>query len=331
MDFNVYICSLPNGYFGSAEKSWQTLDVKKLSKCLVDNGFNVIYTDISKILEIDFKNKDVLIYTSLDNEEIRNYLKDVLFYVKDTCLLIPSYEMLLSHENKGFQEVFRRKYGINSLDSIYNFDINLFSANLPCVIKTVNGSGSNGVKLIRSKNDLDRIKLSYCKSTLKQSIKKIVRSYQLSDEESQVYNYRYKNFQRYITQNFIENLSCDYRVLVVGDKYFTMRRDVRDGDFRASGSKKFNYHDSPKEVLDYAKEVFEILDNPYISMDIALQDKKAFLIEYQGTNFGSSVLRNSDGYYKFVNDAWIFIEQKSQHEETFSQGYLYFIEKKLNA
>ena len=57
----------------------------------------------------NLKQNDILIYTSFEQEEVRAYLKDVLYFVKDQCLLAPSYEILLAHENKGFQEAVRKK------------------------------------------------------------------------------------------------------------------------------------------------------------------------------------------------------------------------------
>ena len=103
-----------------------------------------------------------------------------------------------------------------------------------------------------------------------------------------------------------------------------MRRDVREGDFRASGSKKFNYHDVPAIVLDFAKEIFTKLENPYISMDLALKDNHVYLIEYQGTNFGSSALRKSEGYYIENNQEWCFVDETSHHEDTFGVWSFHF-------
>lgn len=325
----VYFASLPNGYFGNAPKSWLSLDVEILSKSIVDKGYIVKYISVIDILNIKFKKGDVIIYTAFFNNEVVGYLKDILFYLKDKCLLIPTYEMLLSYENKGFQEVLRKKKNIDNLDSSYLFDMENIKKDYPFVFKTIDGSGSAGVKLIKSESDFMKVKNTIHKLTVERKIKNIIRKNQLSPLDYKLYKSNYKNYKRFITQRFIENLTCDYRVLIVGQKFYVMRRDVRDGDFRASGSKKFNYNDAPLEVLNFAKEIQEKLDNVYISIDIALKEKNPYLIEYQGTNFGSSVLRNSEGYYRFLNDNWEYIKEKSYLEETFSVGYLDYLERKL--
>lgn len=322
---NVYFATLPNGYFGSAVNSWNTLNVEKLAVPFLEEGFNINYISITDISNINFDNDDILIYTSFFQEEIRSYLKDVLFYVKDKCLIVPPYDILLAHENKGFQEIVRREKNINTLGSAYLFDVDQLECKFPYVFKTVDGSGSKGVELVNNVKDIKNIRKNYFNISPPRKIKNIIRLYQLPSENYKLYQYYYKPFKRFITQDFIENLTCDYRVLVIGDRFYAMRRDVRDGDFRASGSKKFHYDEVPCEVLDYAKKVFEKLNSPYISMDLVYKEKDVYLIEYQGTNFGSSVLRNSQGYYEFNNNQWFFKKALSKHEETLAYGLFFFV------
>lgn len=327
MNKTVYFASLPNGYFGSSANSWSTLDVKKLASPFILKDYKVRYIYITDIPEMNFMSADVLIYTSSENDEIRSYLKDILYFKKEQCQIIPSYEILLAHENKGFQEVVKSKLGIEGLIGNYFFDLSQFEGLLPYVLKTVDGSGSKGVTLIKSSKDLSSVINSNNDISLKRKAKNIIRSYQLPKENYHIYTYYYRPFKRFVAQEFVADLTCDYRILVVGDRFYAMRRDVRKGDFRASGSKKFNYHDVPLYALDYAKKVFDKLKNPFISMDIVVKDSHSYLIEYQGTNFGSSVLRKSDGYYVNNNNHWDFIKAKSQHEETLGYGLLDFVEK----
>lgn len=327
MNKKVYFASLPNGYFGSAANSWVTLDIKELATPFISKNYKVIYISITDIPKIDFMSTDILIYTSSDNSEIRSYLKDILYFTKDRCQIIPSYEILLAHENKGFQEVVKNKLNIKELVGNYFFDLSQFERAFPYVLKTVDGSGSSGVSLVRSDKNLSSAINSISEVSFKRKTKNIIRYYQLPKDNYLIYEYYYRPFKRFVAQEFVADLTCDYRILVVGDRFYAMRRDVNKGDFRASGSKNFNYHDVPLSALDYAKKVFNKLKNPYISMDIAVKDGKSYLIEYQGTNFGSSVLRNSEGYYVNNDNNWDFIKAKSQHEETLAYGLLDFVEK----
>ncbi len=328
MKRKVYIASLPNGYFGSSKNSWGTLSVERLASSFNTNTYDVNFISITDIPEIEFSSDDVLIYTSLYNDEVRSYLKDILYYIKDRCLIIPNYEILLAHENKGFQEVMRKQFNNVALPGQYVFDLDQIEQPIPFVLKTVDGSGSSGVQLIRTENDLAAVKKNYNQLPFKRTMKKIVRSKQLSAKDYSFYSYFYKPFKRFVAQPFLEKLNCDYRVLVIEQRFYAMRRDVRKGDFRASGSKKFHHHDVPRELLDYAKEVFNELNNPFISMDLAFKDGKPYLIEFQGTNFGSTVIRASSGYYCKINGGWEFVKAKSLHEETLSYGLLNYVERK---
>lgn len=327
MNKKIYFASLPNGYFGSAANSWVTLDVEELAAPFISKAYEVRYISITDIPKINFMSTDILIYTSSDNGEIRSYLKDILYFTNDQCQIIPSYEILLAHENKGFQEVVKSKLNIKDLAEDYFFDLSQFKRTFPYVLKTVDGSGSSGVSLVKSDKDLNSAINSSSEVSLKRKTKNIIRSYQLPKDNYNIYEYYYRPFKRFVAQEFVADLTCDYRILVVGDRFYAMRRDVNKGDFRASGSKKFNYHDVPLFALDYAKEVFDKLNNPYISMDIVVKNGKSYLIEYQGTNFGSSVLRKSDGYYVNNDNNWDFIKVKSQHEKTLAYGLLDFVEK----
>lgn len=328
MKTKIYFCSLPNGYFGSASNSWDTLSVERLASSFNTDIYDVEFISVTDILHINFNTKDVLIYTSFFNDEVRSYLKDILYFVKDECLVIPSYEILLAHENKGFQEVIRRRANIDNLQSDYVFDLEQIKLSPPFVLKTVGGSGSLGVELIKTDDELQGVKDKYSRVPIKRTMKNFIRSKQLPNENYQLYSYFYKPFKRFVTQSFVEDLSCDYRILIVANRLYAMRRDVRDGDFRASGSKKFRYNSAPTELLDYAEALFQKLNNPFISMDLALKDGKPYLIEFQGTNFGSSVIRKSSGYYVKQQDQWSFIEEAPLLEETLSLGLLNYVIKK---
>ncbi len=65
--------------------------------------FEVAIKSILDIQDIEFNKDDILIYTSSPDENIRDYLKSTLFYINDEIEIIPSYEMLMAHEDKGFK------------------------------------------------------------------------------------------------------------------------------------------------------------------------------------------------------------------------------------
>jgi glutathione synthase/RimK-type ligase-like ATP-grasp enzyme len=63
----------------------------------------------------------------------------------------------------------------------------------------------------------------------------------------------------FLFQSFVENDGSDVRVVVVGDRAVALRRQVREGDFRASGSGRLEY---PDESLnpEYIRLAFEVTD-----------------------------------------------------------------------
>ena len=67
--------------------------------------------------------------------------------------------------------------------------------------------------------------------------------------------------------------------------------DVRDNDFRASGSHKFIFkEDIPDGILDFAKLIFDILNVPNLSIDVAFDGNKFHLLEFQAIYYGITTI-----------------------------------------
>ena len=293
---SIFLITLPNGSFGSSGQSWKKLDINKI-KSLVD--FNVEIDSIANIDHIPLNKDDVLIYTSSENPEVRQYIKNKLFYIKDKCTLIPSYDLLMAHEDKGFQEVMKLEKDFGNLKGNYFFDLDDHKISYPKVLKTAQGAGSSGVFLIKDSNNLKKIQNTYFNQSIKRKIIKLQRKAKLYKEEYINYNYKYKNFSLFVEQNFIPNLQHDFKVLVFGDRFFVLKRKVRKNDFRASGSGNFEFVEPPHEVLNFAKNISLILNSPYLSLDIAQSNEGCHLIEFQATNFGPYTLLNAP--YRYIN------------------------------
>lgn len=106
-------------------------------------------------------------------------------------------------------------------------------------------------------------------------------------------------------QNLIEGLKNDWKVLVFGNKYYVLFRKVRDNDFRASGSGKFEYREKiPEGFLDYCEKIYNYFDVPYSSFDIGYNGKEFFLFEFQMIYFGTYTLEFSPFYYIRENGNW---------------------------
>lgn len=322
----IFIATLPNGYFGLASASWKTINTDLIAKHLIKDGYNCTIVPVDKLLDITLNHNDIVIYTSSDEERIRAYLRDVLYIVSKKCTIVPSYETLLAHENKGFQQLLRNEKHFGDLEGNYSFDFDDLSSEFPYVYKQVTGAGSSGVSLIKDETNLKSVKKDDFKLTLKRKVINYARKIKLSTEDFSIYNYRNKGFNLYVTQEFIEGLSYDYKVLVFGNRYYILKRNVKKNDFRASGSGDFSFEDAPEILLSYAKNIYNTLDLPYASLDLAISNDKCKLIEYQGLNFGPYTLLESPGYYLDNGDDWSYVKDSSNLEENYSLALSFYID-----
>ncbi|NAR69250.1 hypothetical protein [Acinetobacter haemolyticus] len=320
----VYFVTLSDRYFGSAGQSWKKLDIEKIVSNL---DFNVKVISFDELDEINLFPTDLVIYTSSENPEVRQFIKNKLYYIKDKCILVPNYDLLMAHEDKGFQEIMKKEKNFGNLKGNYIFDIDNQKFNYPKVLKTAQGAGSSGVFLVKDNADLKAIKNKFFEPDFKRKVIKLQRRFKLNPEEYKIYSYKYKKFNLFVEQDFISNLACDYKVLVFGDRYFVLKRNVRKNDFRASGSGDFEFVDPPIEVLDFAREIADTLKNPYLSLDIAQSDKGCHLIEFQATNFGPYTLLNAPVRYVKVENSWRKEVNCRDLESNYAYALNYFVEK----
>lgn len=325
----VFIVTLPNGYFGSAWRSWNSIGVDNISNELKALGLNVYEVSVDNILgSYTLDNDDIVIYTSSENKEMRQYVKDVMYLVNKKCNIVPSYDLLMAHENKGFQELYRKEKEFGNLQGFYHPDHEHLPKEYPYVYKSIDGAGSSGVELVRDSKK--RIKLIKRKErlSLKRKAISFLRKIKLTKEQFLIYQYNKKKFNVFVVQEFISDLSFDYKVLVFWNKFFVLKRNIKSGDFRASGSGLFEFEKPSDAVLEYAMNIFSTLDTPYASLDIAVSDSGCKLIEFQALNFGPYTLINSPGYYQIKDSEWHFIEEKSSLEQEFSRSLAAFIQEK---
>lgn len=321
---NIYLLTLPNGSFGSAGQSWKQLDLDKIIYLL---DYDVTIKTILDIQSLDLQSNDIIIYTSSENEIIRTYLKNNLFYLSGNTHLIPSYELLMAHEDKGFQEVIKRRKDFGNLKGQYFFDIEDNSLPFPKVLKTTQGAGSSGVFLVNKKDDLKKIRSSFFKDDIKRRAINGQRKLKLKSSEYRIYKYTKKKFNLFVEQKFIPDLKHDFKILIFGNRYFVLKRNVKKNDFRASGSGNFEFVEPPYEVLEFAKEVAKKLGNPYFSLDIAQSEHGCHLIEFQATNFGPYTLLNAPYRYLDKDGKWLKEQNCKDLEANYAYALNYYLSK----
>ncbi len=112
-----------------------------------------------------------------------------------------------------------------------------------------------------------------------------------------------KNY--FYVQDFIPNNDSDIRIIVIGKRMFGIKRMVRNGDFRASGSGNIVYEPSniPSECVKIALETSEKLQTQSAAYDFVFLDGKPLIVEISYA-FSATVYLNCPGYWN-ENLNWV--------------------------
>ena len=311
-----------------------SMDVEKLAQRFEELGWDI---RVIGFPDIDFAKdwtEKIVIYQSAEDPslEYHSYIEDiVLGLTLAGARVIPDFPYLHAHHNKLFMEILRKTCGtpsINNLSSSYFGTFEDFlkaEVKYPLVAKPAGGAGSKGIKLIRTAKEAVRVLKQMSRSPLnKAMLSEII--HRLTVKKRIPYSIRR---QKFVLQEFIPKLSHDYKVLVYGNRFYVLRREVRANDFRASGSGLLSFkRNLPEGLLDFALEAKGSFDTPNVSLDIAVVDGAFYLIEMQFIQFGPYTLEHSSYHWERQNDEWKFVESKSELEETFAESIHLFANEK---
>lgn len=298
-----------------------SMNVEKLKKFSIKYSVELNFLNFS---EIDFKNNSYkgqyFLYTSSEDPFLmyKGYILDVISGLKmQGAILIPEIHLFQAHHNKVFMEILRDillnkiETGIESkvFGTYEDYDKISDTIELPFVIKNSFGAGSKGVTLVKQKNEKKSVPFRLSKSfVLRNFLKKVAGKW---DPYS-------SNRNKFIIQNFIPNLNGDFKILIFGNKYYIVSREIRKNDFRASGSGNVNFNPVIIDgIFDFCKSIFEELGSPYLSLDVAYDGCRFYLIEFQALNFGTITLEKSNFYYTLKDGEWNRNEGVSILEEEF--------------
>ncbi|MBN3582430.1 hypothetical protein JYB64_08520 [Algoriphagus aestuarii] len=193
------------------------------------------------------------------------------------------------------------------------------NTNYPKVFKLRRGSGSNNVILVNNKEQSNKIinkafgrgfpfynkRASFVDRIRRHKrngkfflglFKSIYRHFVIPDNVRLVP----KEMGYVYFQDFIENNGFDIRVIVIGDKAFALKRFVREGDFRASGSGNIIYDESEINIdcIRIAFEVNESLNMQTVAYDFVISkiDGKAYIGEIS-FGYASTAYTACTGYW----------------------------------
>lgn len=322
------------------------IDVQLLRNHLVKRGASVEIMNLHDLaFPTDYKDWYV-IYPSSEDPGLfyKEYIEDVLLrLVLDGAILLPRFELFRAHHNKVFMESYRTLLSeeYNSIKGFSFYGVDDLKKKLdeqiiyPVVLKTAAGAGSSGVAIAYSKEealkkvkrmvklsfyDFNASRLKRARHVLGKTIRKLQKQHVAEVPRIQT---------KMICQSYVPNLTCDYKVLVFGDKYYLLRRKIRKNDFRASGSGLLEFPreftETEKRILEFAKGAYEQLNTPLLSIDVAYDGENCHMIEFQCLNFGPYTLQFSDCYYRYDDGKWESVVAKSVLEEEMAAAYVRYV------
>ena len=327
------------GFIRQGKYYVSSIDIEKIKKELKKAGITAVEMYFDEIINQCEKITDCyIIYSSSQNVEYKSYIEDVLFYLSKHNILIPRFEIFKSHENKGFQELLKKDRNICSLKCLYlavNEDIEKYKNQIdyPVVLKKVTGSSSKGVYKINCEKELNKqLKKINSKETIIERLKYWLKRYILRRIKRDKYNDDYfkesKSIGRFVLQEYVPSNGEDWKVLIVNNKYYVLNRKAKKDDFRASGSGIRIFNQPPESILNYAKYIYDLLDVPFISLDLCTDGQKEYLIEFQGTHFGMYTLIESKFHYIYDNNQWKKVNAVTDMSVEYGKSIVEYIKKK---
>lgn len=340
-----------DNFIGQTRKPWVSIDTDMFLAELQNQGVSPKLYQMHQLINgLETLRDSVIFYTFSHRANLRSYFHDGLIWLESMGnKLIPSIDLFLCHENKGWQELYKHKKGYDGLKCFYfssKRELDAVDLKYPLVFKTLNGSNSSGVALVHNKAELLRTiinrekKLSFLEKT-DLIRRKYLRKYKKfpgypnydSRYDAKLYEDYIKPEIPFILQEFVPGLSCDYRVVRLGERAFISKRMTRKGDFRASGGGHFDFMPKePERILQKAKEIYETFDSPYLSMDLAEDSKgNIHILEFQAQHFGVNTIIRSKGFYVNEGGAWVFRERKALLEQYLAQGMAHYLNQRWSS
>ncbi len=313
------------GNFGShwgATTYRSGMDISVLKKHFANADYQLEVYTFSEFANLNSEFREVpVIYTSSEDigYHYKDFIEDVILFAQEGgALVIPRFAHLRANNNKVFMELLLKNLRGSLQTGPYARVYGVFEEaereqrKYPAVIKEPRGAMSRGVQKADDKKSFARYAKRISRTPhLKSDVKDHLRTFKHKGYQSESL---YRN--KFVSQEFIPGLQNDWKVLIYGHKYFIFSRPVRPGDFRASGSGFMNYTfgsacEFPEGIFDFAEKVYQHLEVPQLSLDIAFDGQSFYLIEIQSVFFGTVGVIKSDVYFQRDGKEWK--EQPKQH------------------
>lgn len=323
-------------FYSSTKKVAGSMDVGKVKALFEKYGYVVT---VEGFADVDFRSEKYrgvyVLYQSSEDPDLRykDYIEDVLLGLELVgAILIPSFHKFRAHHNKVFMEILRDVSGClliqnitsKTFGTLEDLELRINTLSVPAVIKQATGSRSQGVGLGTSLDEVMSVASKMSRTFSLINIRRMLAGIWSGRGYKPISNHRGK----FLIQEFIGGLSCDYKVVVYSDRFYFFRRQNRTGDFRASGTLDFTFPDvAPEGLLDYVEKVFTFFDVPFGSFDVGIKDGEFYLLEFQFVSFGQRALERSHVYFRKCDSKWESVVEASDLEECFTNSVVAYIGK----
>lgn len=278
----------------------------------------------------DLSNYDAIIYTTSQVYWYKKYVELNIEFIKSQKL-IPSIESLLSHENKAYEYMWLKQNTSDCLEFKFYSDLDSYrkdEVEYPIVIKTPSGSSSRGVKICDNSKQATRfIKQLRTKQLISELAMTPFIQWPLHIRDT-------KLNANFITQQCVLNYRGDYRVQVMGDKFFVYYRELKADHRYTSGSGSVNHYDIDvdEKLLNTALDLQTKINSPHIIFDFILDNQQVYTLEFSAIHPSNVAIDNSQFYYKLINDKWqkISVDTSYIREDYYVDAYLYGLNKTKN-
>ncbi len=100
---------------------------------------------------------------------------------------------------------------------------------------------------------------------------------------------------------------------------------------KASGGGYDNYFygiqaKAPDGIFDFAKSIFDALNVPHLSIDLAFDGSSFYLIEFQCLYFGTAGIPYSNEYFVKIDNGWAPVSRKYDVEKVYVDSIIRFID-----
>ena len=275
-----------------------------------------------------------------DNQQNKKIFDDKLFFLEKhaSYKIFPGFLETFIYENKATLSYFLKANKIPHPKTFVSYSRNeakefLLNTNYPLVAKTLIGAAGSGVKILKSRTEVDNyiekafsegIKRRYGpnpkKGTPRKWFVKAIKSPSYFFKKLKQYKLRDQDVQKNVVlfQEYIEH-DYEWRCVKIGDSFFAYKK-LKIGD-QASGARQFEYGPPPVELLNFTKKLCEKYGFNFMAVDLFYNDNGIFVNELQ-TIFGHKnpyICKVNDipGRYIYENNQWVFEEGNFNTNESY--------------